>query len=248
VRRLLQWPNTVFAWSIFLAVSLLNIVLGVICQLVALPFDAQRRVSLKINHWIWGRGLFLAEPGWPTTWEGLENVGEGPYVIVANHSSVLDIPVLMGLPIPMRVMAKKKIVKAPVMGWYMGFSGQIPIDLSSPEGVMESVELCRKSLDEGISVVIFPEGSRSEACELQKFRTGAFRLAKDSGVPVLPCSIFGTHRILKKGDFRAQSLYSPIRCRVMPPISGADLSTARKLKNRAYEAVATNLAEIRLDA
>ena len=248
MRSLLLWLNYPFAWSIFLAVSAINVVLGVVCQLLALPFDPDRRVALKINHWIWGRTLFAAEPGWPTRWEGLENIGEGPYIIVANHSSLLDVPVIMGLPVPVRVLAKKSLVKAPVMGWYIGFSGQIPIDMSHPEGAVEAMQRCKESLDAGISLLIFPEGTRSDECTLQKFRTGAFRLAKDTGVPILPCSIYGTHMLMRKGHFKPWSLYHPICCRVLEPISGEGLSTARKLKNRVREAISANLEELRAHA
>lgn len=248
MRRLLRWLNTPFAWAIFLSVSFVNIVLGVFCQLVALPVDPQRRVALKVNHWIWGHGLFAAQPGWPTTWEGVENIGEGPYIIAANHSSVLDVPLLMGLPLPMRVLAKQSLVNAPVMGWYIGFSGMIAIDMDGEGGVEAAIARCRESLENGISLVIFPEGTRSERCELQKFRTGAFRLAKDTGVPILPVSIYGTHRILKKGSFLAQSVYQPLTCRVLPPISGEGMSTARKLKNRVREAISANLDELRAHA
>jgi 1-acyl-sn-glycerol-3-phosphate acyltransferase len=134
------------------------------------------------------------------------------------------------------------------MGWYIGFSGQIPIDMSRDGGVEEAFMRCRESLEQGISLVIFPEGTRSEDCQLARFRTGAFRLAKDTGVPVLPVSIFGTHKLMKKGTFLPQSLYHPIRCRVLSPISGEGLSTARKLKNRVREAISTNLDELRANA
>jgi 1-acyl-sn-glycerol-3-phosphate acyltransferase len=245
MRRVLLWLNFPFAWSIFLAVSAVNVVLGFVCQLLALPWDPQRRVALKLNHWIWGRCLFPAEPGWSSSYEGLEHVGEGPYVIVANHSSVLDIPTLMHLPLPMRVLAKKSLIRAPIMGWYMGFSGQIPIDLSDPADVQATVQRCIDSLNQGISVVIFPEGSRSEDGEIQSFRRGAFRLAKDTGVPILPVSISGTHKIMQKGKFMPQSIVQHVRCRVLPPMSGEHYSTARKLSNRAHEAISGSLAELR---
>lgn len=247
MRRLLLWLNYPFAWSIFLSVSLLNVVIGVAAQLLALPWDPNRLTALQVNHWIWGKLLFAAEPGWPTTRVGLENIGPGPYIIVANHSSVLDIPILMGLPLPMRVLARHGIVHAPVMGWYMQFTRQIPVKLDSPESVQKSLDLCKESLDAGVSLVIFPEGTRSKDCELQKFRRGAFRLAKDTGTPVLPVAIFGTHRLMMKGEFMPQSLYHPIRARVLPPMPSEGYSTARKLSNRVREVIAQNLDELRAE-
>lgn len=245
MQRFLLWLNYPFAWSIFLAVSAVNVVLGFLCQLLALPWDPHRRVSLKLNHWIWGKSLFVAEPGWSASYEGLENVGEGPYIVVANHSSVLDIPILMGLPTPMRVLAKKSLIRAPVMGWYMGFSKQIPIDMSDPRDVEATLDRCLDALNNGISVVIFPEGTRSEDGQLQKFRRGAFRLAKDTGFPVLPVSIDGTHRIMKKGEFMPQNIVQHVRCRVLPPMSAEGYSTARKLSNRVRETIDDNLQQLR---
>lgn len=245
VRRLLLWLNSPFAWAIFLTVSLVNLVVGFVAQALALPWDPHRLTALKVNHWIWGKGLWAAEPGWPMTRQGLENVGPGPYIIVANHSSVLDIPTLMGLPVPMRVMAKRSLIKAPIMGWYMQFSRQIPIQRDSPESVQESLRMCQESLDNGISLVIFPEGTRTQDATLQKFRRGAFRLAKDTGTPILPVGICGTHRLVMKGSFLPQSLYHPVHCKVLPAVDPAGYSTARKLSNRVHEQIAGTLDELR---
>lgn len=245
MRRLLLWLNSPFAWTIFLAVSLVNLVVGFIAQALALPWDPHRLTALKVNHWIWGHGLWSAQPGWTMTRERLENIGEGPYIIVANHSSLLDIPTLMGLPLPMRVMAKQSLMNAPIMGWYMQFSRQIPIQLDSVESVEASLKACQESLDNGISLVIFPEGTRTEDATLQKFRRGAFRLAKDTGTPILPVSIFGTHKLMKKGSFLPQSVYAQVRCRVLPPMEPEGYSTARKLSNRVHEQIGANLDDLR---
>jgi len=236
------------AWTIFLTVSGLNIVVGMVVQIAALPFDGQRKAALWINQRIWGRLLFLLELSFPIQRSGLEHVGAGPYVMVCNHSSVLDIPSCMGLPVLQRVVGKTSLFRVPFMGWYMSFCRQIPLDASSPESIELFMKRCLDTLDAGISVLIFPEGTRSSDAVLQRFNRGAFRLAKDTDTPVLPVAIYGTHRALGKGKLPLQSVYSKIRLEVMPALHPRDHSTARKLSNRAHEAIDGALARLRQES
>jgi 1-acyl-sn-glycerol-3-phosphate acyltransferase len=236
------------AWTIFLTVSALNIVVGLGLQLLALPFDRQRRVALWVNRWIWGRMLFAVEPSFPISRRGVENVGPGPYVMVCNHSSVLDIPSCLGLPVPLRVVGKTSLFRVPFMGWYMSFCKQIPLDASSQESVELFMRRCRDTLDAGISVLVFPEGTRSADGQLQRFHRGAFRLAKDTGTTVLPVAVWGTHRVLAKGRLPVQNVFTRIRVLVQPPLDPARHSTARKLSNRAHESIQAALQQLRAEA
>lgn len=236
------------AWSIFLAVSATNVVVGGLVQLFALPFDRDRRASLVLNRLLWGRALFALEPSFPILRRGLEKVGPGPYVVVCNHASVLDIPACMGLPIPMRVVGRTGLFKVPFMGWYMSFCRQIPLDATSPESIEEFARRTRETLAAGISVLVFPEGTRSPDATLGPFNRGAFRLAKDVGVPVLPVVVYGTHRVMCKGALPLQNLFTRIRVQVLDPIDPAGSSTARKLSNRAHEAIGAGLAALRAEA
>jgi 1-acyl-sn-glycerol-3-phosphate acyltransferase len=239
---------SIVAWSIFLSVSALNIVVGLAAQLLALPFDPDRKTALTVNQWIWGRLLFLLEWSFPIRRSGLELLGPGPYVMVCNHSSVLDIPSCMGLPLLLRVVGKTSLFRVPFMGWYMSFCRQIPLDASSEESIARFMERCLDTLNAGVSVLIFPEGTRSIDAKLQRFHRGAFRLAKDTGTPVLPVAVLGTHRALRKGKLPLDSVRSRIRLRVMPPLDPAEHSTARKLSNRTHEAISTALEALRAEA
>jgi 1-acyl-sn-glycerol-3-phosphate acyltransferase len=245
MRGVLLWLNAPMAWGIFLTVSGMNLLGGVVLQLLAWPWDRTRRVALRVNHLLWGRALFALQPGWPTTWAGTEDLGQGPYIVVANHTSVLDIPVCMGLPLPLRVMAKRSLMRVPLMGWYLRFSGQIPIDASSPASVQEAMEACLRTVDSGISVLIFPEGTRSESAELRRFQRGAFRLSKDTGVPVLPVAILGTHRVVPKGRIIPQELLHHIAVRVLRPVDPENFSTARKMSNRVFTQISEELEVLR---
>lgn len=246
-KRFLLTPASWLAWSIFLAVSCANILVGCAAQLLALPFDPQRIVSLRVNRRIWGRALFALEPSFPILRRGAELIGPGPYVVVCNHSSVLDIPACMGLPLLLRVVGKTSLFRVPFMGWYMSFCRQIPLDASSQESIGAFARRAREALAAGISVLVFPEGTRSVDATLGPFNRGAFRLAKDTGTPVLPVVVYGTHRVMVKGALPLQNLFTRIRVQVLPPIDPGESSTARKLSNRAHEAIAAGLDRLRAE-
>ena len=246
MNRLVLWLNAPLAWAIFLSVSLVNMVLAVMTQLLAWPFDRQRRVALWTNHLIWGHGLFALEPFWRAERGGLGHVGRGPYVIVCNHNSVLDIPMCLGLPVPTRVVAKRSLLKVPFMGWYMRFSGMIPLDRGgTPEQTATSLKALRESLENGVSILIFPEGTRSEDGDMGAFNRGAFRLSKDLEVPVLPVVVDGTGVLLTKGHLIPQAVQGVFRMRVLEPVEPAPYSTARKMSNRVHERMSAALVALR---
>ena len=246
MNRLVLWLNAPMAWAVFLSVSLVNMVLAVVLQLVALPLDRQRRVALWTNHVIWGHGLFALEPFWRAERQGLSQIGCGPYVIVCNHNSVLDVPMCLGLPVPTRVVAKRSLLKVPFMGWYMRFSGMIPLDRGgTPEQTASSLKALKESLDDGVSILIFPEGTRSDDGDMGGFNRGAFRLSKDLNVPVLPVVIDGTGAFLGKGHLLPQAVRGLFRLHVLEPVDPAPYSTARKMSNRVHERMSTALSALR---
>lgn len=172
----------------------------------------------------WSR-QFLRIP--PVTFEveGLENVdSETRYVVVANHLSTFDIPLLFWiLPIEGRFLSKKELFKIPLVGTAMRRVGIIEVDReagrSSRAVINEGVELAAKR---GYSLIVFPEGTRSGTNELLPFKKGAFRIAIDTGLPLLPVIIEGTDRISTPGSklfFRGHA-----KMRVLAPIETVDLT------------------------
>lgn len=130
---------------------------------------------------------------------GLENVDPSKnYVIVSNHLSLYDSPLLVRyLPLSVRFLGKKELFKIPVMGGYMGRTGHIPIDRSNPRAALTSMaEAARLMRERGSSVLIYPEGTRSMDGHLQEFKDGAALLAIKAGLPVLPVAVRGTEKIL----------------------------------------------------
>lgn len=137
------------------------------------------------------------------TVENRENIDKRQsYVVVANHQSGYDIFVLYGyLGIDFKWVMKKELRKAPGIGWASEKVGHIFIDRSSPRAAIKSIEAAKKNLKNGTSVVIFPEGTRSKSNIMGKFKKGAFKIAFELGLPVLPVTIKDTHKVLGPGFF-----------------------------------------------
>lgn len=242
---------SVVLWPWFLLASAATVAGGVVVGALTAPFDRARRSVLWVNHLVWGRMLFTFGPLW-TARRTVPEIGPGPYVIVSNHVSVLDIPLNMGLPLPIRVCAREALFDVPVMGWYMRFSRQIRIETGSREAVEGSLAACRQAIEDGVSVLVFPEGSRSDDGRIGTFQKGAFKLAQELGVPVLPVVVDGSQDALPKGQLLVRSLFTRMRMTVLPPVStttpeGAPI-VCRVLARRVRDAMVSELDRMRAEA
>jgi 1-acyl-sn-glycerol-3-phosphate acyltransferase len=170
--------------------------------LVTLPFDRRRRVG----HWIatvWARTVRLLHPAWGIERHGFEHArGRGPFVIVANHESTMDILALYQLPVGFKWISKAANFHLPFLGWYMRGAGYIALRRTSKSSIVDTMKRAAKWLRAGVSVAFFPEGTRSKDGALQPFKHGAFKLAIEEHVPVLPVTLVGTRKVMAKGDWR----------------------------------------------
>ncbi|MGC8748312.1 MAG: lysophospholipid acyltransferase family protein [Candidatus Kapaibacteriota bacterium] len=134
---------------------------------------------------------------------GLENIDKNKsYVFVANHSSYFDIPsVFVALPNNVRIMYKKELEKIPVFGWFLKKSDFIAIEREEASTARTSLNKALELIRKEISVLIFPEGTRSADGKLQEFKKGAMFLAIRSGKPIVPVAIVGAYDILPRGSF-----------------------------------------------
>ena len=125
-----------------------------------------------------------------------------PYVVMSNHSSLLDIPALFGaFPGPLRMVTKEELMRVPLWGSAMRKAGFIPIDRRNREKAIAQLEGAKRTLQRGISVWIAPEGSRSRTGELGLFKKGGFHVALALGLPVVPTWIAGTREVLAPDAF-----------------------------------------------
>jgi 1-acyl-sn-glycerol-3-phosphate acyltransferase len=168
-----------------------------------------------------------------------------PHVVVVNHQSMIDIPALQyGLPTALRFITKKELMAVPFLGHFMRSVGMIAIDRgNTAEGIVQLKHQAKRMSTDIASVLAFAEGTRSRTGEIKPFRKGAFLLAIEAGVPVVPVSIEGARRVLPPDGFKVRP--GVIRIDVGDPIPTTGLTSADReaLMGRAHDAVvAMNLA------
>ena len=150
------------------------------------------------------------------------------YIYMANHQSNADIPLLLGqLPVQFRWLAKAELFKIPVFGRAMRGVGYISIDRSNRKSAFESLERAARTIRNGTSLLIFPEGTRSRNGHILPFKKGGFVLSVDSGVPIVPIIIRGTRDIISKGHFMIRP--APVTMQILDPVETT--SYTRKTKD-----------------
>jgi 1-acyl-sn-glycerol-3-phosphate acyltransferase len=216
--------KSLIVWFIGLCFMLITLPLTFIIWVVVLPFDKERIVI----HWVlMYESLFLSclIPIWKIDIEGREKAVMGTtYVIISNHQSILDILMLNCLRYKFKWISKIENTKVPVLGWYLRMANYITVNRSNEESKTEMLETSYKCLKRGISVMMFPEGTRSLDKEIGFFKRGAFQLAIQADVPILPVLIDGTGGILPKHGLIFGSGYN-IRIRVLDPVYPSSFDT-----------------------
>jgi len=168
-----------------------------------------KRYGAYVTH-VWGR-VVLAGYGIKLDVHGREHVGTGPYVITANHSSLLDIPTMAAaMPIRFHFVSRPFFFKVPFMGWGMRAAGHISIERGKAREAAQTLQNLQERLRSGLSVCLFPEGTRSPDGTVQRYKRGPFMTAVETATPVLPVSLGGVAARLPKGRLIA----SPGRIRV----------------------------------
>ena len=146
-----------------------------------------------------------------------------PYVAVSNHESYADIFLISMFPWEMKWLAKTTVFNIPVMGWLMRLAGDIPVVRGERASAVAALAAIRERLvSRRVSVMIFPEGTRSRTEEMLPFKDGAFRIAIETGAPILPIAVAGTRYAMRKGSFRFNRAVA--MARVLPPIDTAGLT------------------------
>jgi 1-acyl-sn-glycerol-3-phosphate acyltransferase len=190
--------------------------------------------------WHWSKQLLFIG-GVRATVTGTNRLApNGTYVVVSNHASAFDIPILMAtLPLNLAFMAKKELFRIPVFGWGITAMGHIPVDRSSARKARQAIRRAVDSLhkENDISLLLFPEGTRSPDGRLGEFKSASFALALEAGVDVVPVYIHNSHRILRKKTWRICP--GTVEVRVGEPIAIHESGGFDKkgLSERAYAAM-----------
>ena len=216
-----------------------------IALVVCYPFDKKRVVVHKISELL-TLGVFKLAATKRTV-IGMENIDpKASYVMVLNHNSMADIITIYNLPLVFKWVSKREVYKIPIIGRLLLAHGDIVINRASAKEAMNLVHTKGKEwLAKGASVSIFPEGTRSKDGEIRNFKAGAFILAKDAGVPILPIVLDGTNKMMRKGFF--MNWRNHITIKILPPISAEEVAE-RSIKDvmaEVHDKMVDSLAEIR---
>ncbi|HDR15952.1 MAG TPA: 1-acyl-sn-glycerol-3-phosphate acyltransferase [Desulfobacteraceae bacterium] len=201
-----------------LAIALLTILFSIIALVVSL-FDRKGGRLVHFSAAVpWARAI-LAVSGIKVRIEEIERVdGTVPRIYMSNHQSAFDIFVLLvSLPVDFKFIMKEELMKIPLFGFACRRAGYIGIVRDDPRKAVKSMERAAERIRRGASVLVFPEGTRSEDGQLQSFKKGGFHLALRAGCDIVPVTIIGTSKIMRKGSFRINA--GEVRVMVGLPVS-----------------------------
>jgi 1-acyl-sn-glycerol-3-phosphate acyltransferase len=223
---------------IYICVVLVTFVFGLAAIFVSF-FSRSGNTAHKVAYG-WAKSI-IGFSGVKVNVTGVENIHpENSYIYMCNHQSNFDIPVLLAyLPVQFRWLAKAELFKIPVFGQGMRGAGYISIDRSDQESAFRSISEAAQKIKNGVSVMIFPEGTRSKDGKIKSFKKGGFVLAVDSGIPIVPVIIKGTYAIMSKGNLRINP--GPVDLEIQKPIETCGYT--RESKEALMDRVKTVMRE-----
>jgi 1-acyl-sn-glycerol-3-phosphate acyltransferase len=227
-----------WAWVETVSVVILGTPVVAIIWLFTAPFDKGRYAAGRAFR-IVGVTAMRLNGLWKFRTRGSLDDARRPYVVVANHESYADVFLISCFPWEMKWLSKDTMFKIPCMGWMMQMAGDIKLVRGDRDSTINAIAQCRDRLAKKVSVMIFPEGTRSKTQEMLPFKDGAFRLAIETQAPVLPIAVAGTRNAMAKGTFRF--LRARALAQVLEPIdtTGMTMDDIGRLKQMARERIDT---------
>jgi 1-acyl-sn-glycerol-3-phosphate acyltransferase len=229
-----HWWRTVF--YLIPAITVYTIVLGTL-SLGSSLFEKRGYFA----HWCartWSR-LILKTTGVTVEVTGLERLVPGKtYVFVSNHQSIYDIPILFwSLPYQLRIIAKESLGRFPFLGWHLRRTGHMLVDRKRPDRTA-IFSWASRLTSQGLSLIVFPEGTRSREGRVARFKGGSFYLALEAGLPIVPLSVIGSRHVMLKG--RLATYPGHVRLVVHQPIDTGALAGTdpREFAERVRQVVA----------
>jgi 1-acyl-sn-glycerol-3-phosphate acyltransferase len=236
--------RSLWAWSAVIALIVLWLPLLALIRL----FDADP-VRYRTGRWFRRLGVAMTKvnPAWTLRLAGekIQNP-RNPYVVVSNHQSMADIPLISHVPWEMKWIGKIELFRVPLTGWMMRMAGDIPVDRKDPRSGARMLLHAHRVLQQKCSVIFFPEGTRSRDGRVGKFTDGAFHLAIKAHVPVLPIALEGSFDCLPKKSW-IFGKPATILMRILPPVETAGLTTEDipALRDRVRASIVSQVAEWR---
>ncbi|HLM55720.1 MAG TPA: lysophospholipid acyltransferase family protein [Pyrinomonadaceae bacterium] len=224
-------------------IYLYTVVMGSLSLLLSVRDAGGRR-----QHWCaraWSR-MIARTAGMSVRVHGAGRLRAGAsYVFLSTHQSYMDIPAMLGyIPAQLRIAAKREVFQIPFLGWHMRRAGHISINRGSTQEAVETLRRAASEIRPGISVFLYPEGTRTRDGSLQPFKKGGFKFALQTGLPVVPVTIVGTRRALPRDSFVFRP--GPVDLYLDAPIPTADLtdSDLPDLMSTVREAMEKHFKEV----
>jgi 1-acyl-sn-glycerol-3-phosphate acyltransferase len=224
-------------------IILATIAFGLVSLIISLFETTGRKQIAVARAWarflVWGSGVKVKV-------EGLENIAsEGSYVFVSNHLSYMDTPVVLAnIPVQFRFLAKSGLFQIPLMGTHLTRAGHIPVPRDDARAAVKTMTTAARAIRErGISLLIFPEGGRSETGELASFKEGAAYIAIRAGVPLVPISLRGTREVLPFGSGHVRSGSVTMRIGEPIPTDQLQLRDRGRITTDLHDRIASMLDE-----
>ena len=221
---MLRRVGSLLFWTFIAVSSIVLFPVALLLWATTVLVDRRLRVLHRFTCF-WASLYTWLNPAWRVEVHGREKIRrDAAYVIVANHQSLLDILVLFRLFVHFKWVSKIENFRVPCIGWNMSLNRYIKLRRGSAESVQSMMQACERTLAEGSSIMMFPEGTRSPDGRLRAFKPGAFTLAKRTGAPILPIIIEGTAHALPKRGFVLQGRHA-IRVRILDEIPHATFAS-----------------------
>ena len=203
------------------AVTVNTVLCGATSMALAVVFRSGEPSHRVASFWAW---LVLKICRVQVELHGAENLtGSERYIIASNHQSLFDTAILFAyLPVSFRILYKKSLNRIPFLGWHLFLSGHIPVERENPGKARESLRYAAERILNGVSVVVFPEGTRSFDGVMRNFKKGSFVLAVRTRTPVVPITIADSHLVMKRGEVTVSP--RTVRVYVSPCVDPSDYS------------------------
>jgi 1-acyl-sn-glycerol-3-phosphate acyltransferase len=236
---------SILLWSYWTVCYIFCLLIILILFAFTWPFDRYRKIpnkALKLLAWM----ILKPIPTWRFNILGADSIKVNqPTIVMANHQSFLDIPLLYLLPWNMKWVVKKSMRKIPVLGWMISMTGHIPIDRSKMLSV-RSIDGLIEPVKKGIPGMIFPEGTRSRDGNVQSLKRGAFRIAAQFDFQILPVVIKGGFKAMPPGSWKFR-FHTTFVVSVLEPVKLSDFDDVKGLREYIQQSFKKELANVQAE-
>ena len=238
MKKIAKIIYSILGWTYAAVSGPILMVVAILIFVIAYPFDKKRK-ALHVFSTFWGLQYIWMNPLWRIHYTGKENVDKSKtYIIICNHQSYLDICTLYKIPMVFKWVSKIEATRIPFIGWLLPMHGDILIKRGENKSSRKMMAECGKWIKLGVSISIFPEGTRSADGKIDQFKEGAFLLARVNKLPILPVVIDGACDMLSKKGLLLGGR-TTLQMRVLPEISAETVSSmgVKELSTYVHEII-----------